>query len=258
MHRKIRILRTYLSECIGTAALIGVGLSVVIFNNGEGSPLLHWIPSPGARRALTGFLFGTTGCLIALSPVGRISGAHINPVVSIAFFLKRRITLAHTVVLIVSQMSGAALGAIPLLLWGRQGASIHYGATLPLAGRTAAAFIGELITTFMLVSGIFFFVGHRHLRRFTPYLMPPLYCLMVWAEGRLSGTSTNPARSFGPAWIGGVWTDYWLYLLAPLAGSILAVLLFSMPPLWKWTITSHKLNQDAPGSLLPPHMNFFQ
>ena len=80
-----KVLWIYLSECIGTALLVGVGLSVVIFNNGPGSPVTAWIPDEGARRALTGFLFGTTGCLITLSPIGRISGAHINPIVSLMF-----------------------------------------------------------------------------------------------------------------------------------------------------------------------------
>lgn len=231
MRRKL--FSIYCSEFIGTALLVGVGLSIVIFNNGEGSPLWQWLPSPGAHRALTGFLFGCTGCLITLSPVGHISGAHINPVVSISFLLKRRMFARHAIGYIIAQLFGAITGALPLLLWGRLGKSIQYGATVPETGRWPAAFAGEIITTFLLVAGIFFFTGHRRLRRFTPFLMPPLYCFMVYWEGPLSGTSTNPARSLGPAVISNCWTGHWLYWLAPITGAFLAVALFQLPVL-KW------------------------
>lgn len=233
MRRKVAYI--YLSEFLGTAALVLIGLSVVIFNNGEGSPVRDWLPSPGARRALTGFLFGTTGCLIALSPVGKISGAHINPIVSIAFLLKKRMSLRHSLGFAIMQIAGAVAGALPLLLWGRQGASIDYGATIPMTNELIAAFIGETVTSCLLISGIFFFSAHRRLRRFTPYLAPPLYCIMVYIEGPLSGTSTNPARSFGPAIISGIWTHHWLvYWVAPFLGALLAVGLFSTPFLREW------------------------
>jgi aquaporin Z len=231
MRRKVFMI--YGCEFIGTALLVGIGLSVVIFNNGEGSPLWRWLPSPGAHRAITGLLFGTTGCLITLSPIGHISGAHINPTVSLAFWWKGRMSARHAIGYIVSQLIGAIAGAFPLLCWGPQGKSVQYGATLPEPGRLAAAFAGETITSFCLVAGIFFFTGHRRLRRFTPFLIPPLFCLMVYAEGPLSGTSTNAARSLGPAVISGCWTAHWLYWLAPIAGAALAVALFQLPVL-KW------------------------
>ncbi len=104
-----RVFSIYLSECLGTALLLAAGLSVVILLNGEGSPFRAWIPSGAARRALTGFLFGSTGCLITLSPIGKISGAHINPIVSIAFYLKRKISGTHALGFVISQMTGALL-----------------------------------------------------------------------------------------------------------------------------------------------------
>jgi aquaporin Z len=231
-----KLVHIYLSECIGTFLLVAVGLSIVIFNNGDGSPVRTLLPDPGARRALTGFLFGCTGCGITLSPVGRISGAHINPIVSFAFRLRKRMSTGHLLGYVLAQLTGSVLGAIPLLLWGRQGASVGYGNTVPLAGHVPAAFIGETITSFLLVAGIFFFSGHRNLRRFTPFLMPPLYCIMVFAEGPLSGTSTNPARSLGPAVVSGTWTCWWLYWLAPLAGATLAVWFFRLPILKWWNV----------------------
>ncbi|HEX9511125.1 MAG TPA: MIP/aquaporin family protein [Puia sp.] len=240
---KGKLFKIYLSECIGTGLLVLAGLSIVIFVNGTGSPILAWIPAEGVRRAITGFLFGTTGCLITLSPVGKISGAHINPIVSLAFWMKKKLSYSHTLGFILAQMAGSVIGALPLLLWGRQGASVNFGATVPITGGTAAAFAGEVITSFLLIAGIFFFTGHRMLRRYTPYLMPVLYCIMVYAEGPLSGTSTNPARSFGPAVVSGVWTAYWLYWIAPLTGAVIAVGLFEMPFFWKWHIKVPKLYQ---------------
>jgi aquaporin Z len=241
----------YLSEFIGTALLVAVGLSIVIFNNGDGSPIRSLVPDPGERRALTGFLFGCTGCFITLSPVGRISGAHINPIVSFAFRLRKRMFTRHFVGYVLAQLTGSILGAIPLLLWGRQGASVGYGNTVPLAGQITAAFLGETITSFMLVAGIFFFSGHRKLRRFTPFLMPPLYCVMVFAEGALSGTSTNPARTLGPAVVSGVWTDWWLYWLAPVAGATLAVWCFRLPVLKWWNVLPKVRHRGKAAAGLP-------
>jgi aquaporin Z len=241
MRRKL--LYIYLSECIGTALLIGIGLSVVIFNNGNGSPVHAMVPDPGMRRAITGFLFGTTGCLITLSPVGRISGAHINPIVSIAFWLRRRMSPRHALGYILAQLTGSIVGALPLLLWGTWGASVGYGNTVPIPDEIPGAFAGETITSFMLIAGIFLFSGHRKLRRFTPFLMPPLYCLMVGVEGALSGTSTNPARTLGPAIISGVWTAWWLYWLAPIAGAVLAVWLFKLPVLRWWKVLPKLLHR---------------
>jgi aquaporin Z len=233
---RTRLVYIYLSECIGTALLVAIGLSVVIFDNGDGSPIRSLLPDPGARRALTGFFFGVTGCAITLSPVGRISGAHINPIVSFAFWLRKRMFTAHFLGYVLAQLIGSILGALPLLSWGHQGASVGYGNTVPLAGKIPAAFIGETITSFLLVAGIFFFSSHRKLRRFTPFLMPPLYCMMVFAEGALSGTSTNPARSLGPAIVSRTWTAWWLYWLAPLAGATLAVWFFRLPMLKWWKV----------------------
>jgi len=240
---KGKLFRIYLSECIGTGALVLIGLSVVILINGVGSPFREWIPSPGTRRAITGFLFGTTGCLITLSPVGKISGAHINPIVSLAFWMKRKMTAMHTLGFILAQLIGAVVGAFPLLLWGGQGSSVNFGATVPLPDGTTAAFAGEVVTSFLLIAGIFFFTGHHMLRRYTPYLMPFLFCIMVYAEGAISGTSTNPARSLGPAVVSGIWTANWLYWIAPVIGAVIAVGVFEMPLFLKFHIKVPKLYQ---------------
>jgi aquaporin Z len=216
--------QTYLSELIGTALLVGVGLSAVIFDFGVGSPLAAMLPDAGIRRLITGFLFGTTGAAIAYSRVGKVSGAHINPVVTLAFYIKGKLSGRDTIGYILAQFVGAIAGSIPLLLWGRMGRSVQFGATTPGAGYTiSAALFGEIITTIGLIVGLFTFLGHQKLRYYTPLLFPFLYAIMVWLEGPISGTSTNPARSLGPAVVSSVWSGWWIYFIGPLAGVFIGV-----------------------------------
>jgi aquaporin Z len=215
----------YVAELVGTALLLLVGLSLVILMFGAGSPLARLIPSEGLRRLLTGFLFGTTGACIALSPVGRESGAHINPVVTLAFRLIGKLDLKTTLGYIGAQLIGAVLGSLPLLLWGEMGRSVAYGATLPGPGiPVSTALLGEMITTFVMVALLAVFLGFRRLRPFTPGIFPPLYAIMVWAEAPLSGTSTNPARSLGPSVVSGAWQGWWIYWVGPIVGMLVAML----------------------------------
>jgi aquaporin Z len=219
--------KPFAAELIGTALLVAVGLSIVIFDFGAGSPLLQALPSMALRRSITGFLFGTTGALIALSRLGKESGAHINPVVTLAFWLIGRMRARHAVGYVACQLAGALVGAVPLLAWGAMGRSVIYGATVPgLAYGATWALLGETVTTFALIFGLFLFLRHRFLRAFTPALFPPLYAIMVWLEAPISGTSTNPARSFGPAAISGDWHGWWIYWLGPLIGTVMAVASF--------------------------------
>lgn len=214
--------KLFFSEFIGTALLLVGGLSFVIIDFGKGSPVPHWIPSEAARRAITGFLFGSCGALITISPVGFWSGAHINPSVTLAFWLKRTLPARVAAGYVVAQMLGAVVGCLPLLLWGGMGASAEFGATTPGPFGPWVAMAGEAVCTFCLVSLIYYFVGHEKLKRFTPATIPPLFCILVWLEAPLSGTSTNLARSFGPSVVAGVWTGWWVYAGGPLIGVGLA------------------------------------
>jgi aquaporin Z len=219
------------SEFVGTAILVAAGLSVVILDFGQGSPVVGYLPSASWRRLITGLLFGTTGALIALSPLGKESGAHINPAVTVAFWLMGKLRTRHALGYVIAQLAGAVAGAIPLLLWGPTGRSIGFGVTLPGADYGAGwAMLGETVTTFALITGLFFFLGHRRIRAFTPALFPVLYGIMVLVEAPLSGTSTNPARSLGPAVISGDWRDWWVYWLGPQMGTFIGVAVYR----WTW------------------------
>lgn len=220
------LLRLCLSEFIGTAALLSIGLSCVIFNWGSGSPVARLMPYAPYRRLLTGFMFGSTACLVSLSPVGKISGAHINPAVSLAFWMRKKMKTRAMLGYIISQMLGAVAGSIPLLLWGAQGKSVDYGNTVPGDAGVWAALLGEVVTTACLITTLFGFLGSPRLRGYTPFTLPFLLCFLVWAEGAISGTSINPARSFGPAVISNVYTGFWVFLAGPMGGAAGVVLLF--------------------------------
>ena len=217
------------AELLGTALLVGAGCSLVIVDFGAGSPVAALVPGAGLRRALTGFLFGCIGALIALSPLGKVSGAHINPAVTLAFWLERRMKAQVALGYVVAQLVGGILGALLLLPWGKMGESVAYGATAPGPGGPWIALLGEAAATFCLVAGLFFFLGRRRLRGFTPALFPFMYALLVWLEAPVSGASTNPARSLGPGIVAGAWSGWWAYWLGPLLGTLAAVGLHQAP-----------------------------
>jgi aquaporin Z len=214
----------YGSEFAGTALLVAVGLSFVILDFGTGTPVARWLPDPGPRRVLTGFLFGLTGAMITISPVGKHSGAHLNPVVTLSFWLIGKLPGRCAAGYVAAQFLGGGIGAVPLLAWGAMGRSVEFGATIP-SGLTAGV-AGELLATFVMVASLFFFLRRRWLRAFTPALFPLLYAVMVGLEGPVSGTSTNPARSFGPSLIAGEWRGWWVYWIGPALGAVLAVILY--------------------------------
>jgi len=219
----------FISEFFGTALLLLGGLSLVIFMFGAGSPMAELIPIVKLRQVITGFLFGSIGASIALSPIGKVSGAHINPAVTMTFWLFGKIEGRLAVTYILAQMTGAIFGCLPLLFWGQMGRSIEFGATIPGEGYSLqTVMLGEIITTFTMVSLLVIFIGFRQIRQFTPFMFPFLYAIMVPLEAAISGTSTNPARSLGPAVISGQWEGWWIYLIGPLAGALLASLACSL------------------------------
>jgi aquaporin Z len=204
------------------------GLSLVNFMFGTGSPKERLVTSVVLRQILTGFLFGCVGATIAVSSVGKESGAHINPAVTLGFWLMQKLDARTALGYVVAQLIGASVGCLPLLAWGSMGRSVAFGATIPGENYTIeTALMGEAVTTFALVAGLCLFIGFRHLRPFTPAMIPFLYAIMVPLEAPISGTSTNPARTFGPALLSGQWQGWWIYWLGPLIGTLVAILVCS-------------------------------
>ena len=216
--------RLFLSELVGTAVLLLGGLSIVIFMFGTGSPMERILPSVKIRQMTTGFLFGCVGTLITLSTVGKESGAHINPAVTLAFWMFQKLDTRTALGYVIAQLLGAAVGCLPLLVWGSMGRSVAFGATTPGKGYSIeTVLMGEVVTTFALVTALCLFIGFRHIRPYTPFMIPFLYAVMVPLEASISGTSTNPARTLGPALIAGQWEGWWVYWVGPLTGTLVAV-----------------------------------
>ncbi|GAC1461140.1 MAG: aquaporin [Chamaesiphon sp.] len=215
----------YGAELLGTAFLVFFGLSAVVFDFAKGLPMEHLIPNQSVRLLITGLLFAGSGSLVAISPLGKLSGAHINPSVSLAFWAQGKMHHHDIGGYIIGQFLGAIIGAMLLVfVWGKYADSVHNGITLPgQAYPLWYVFLAEVFMTFLLVLSIFIFVSSQRLMRWTPLMTWLLVATMVWLEAPISGTSLNPARSIGPDLVTWFWQNQWLYCIAPPLGSMLAV-----------------------------------
>jgi aquaporin Z len=218
----------YGSELVGTAFLVFIALSALTFNFGSGSPLAVVLPNSSGRRLMTGLMLAGSGSLMAISPLGKLSGAHINPAISLAFWLQGKMHHHDLVGYLASQFLGAALGAgLVVLIWRERAASVHNGVTAPGVGYPIwSVFLSEMGFTCLLVLAIFLFVSSHRLMHWTPLMTWMLVALIYWQAAPISGSSLNPARSFGPALVSWFWRDQWVYYLAPPIGALLAVVLF--------------------------------
>jgi aquaporin Z len=234
----------YGAEFLGTMLLVFGGLSAVVLDFSNGTPMAGLIPGKSPRLLLTGLLFAGTGSLIAISPLGRRSGAHINPSVSLGFFVHGKMHFRDFFAYVISQFGGAIVGAFLLhLVWGEHAASVKDGMTVPGVPTYTVpeAFAAEMALTGLMVLLIFIFVSSKRLMRWTPLMNWLLIATMVWQEAPISGTSLNPARSIGPALIYGCWHDQWLYCIAPPLGAICAVGLYRLLARGKHDIRTCKL-----------------
>jgi aquaporin Z len=156
--------------------------------------------------------------------IGGLSGAHLNPAVTLAFSLRGDFPRRRVAPYLAAQIAGAILAALLLLvIYGNVG---HLGATLPHLG-SGTALVTEIILTAALLLVIFGTTAAG------PRLVGPNSALAVGATIALpgliaspvSGASMNPARSLGPALIGGNMGTYWIYLVGPLCGAVIALAL---------------------------------
>lgn len=224
--------RLYLCEFWATALLLigGICSNVAIGSplSPIGRALAHW---PSLQTALQGLAFGLSSTFAALSPFGRVSGAHLSPSISLAFCLGERLALTDLVFYVLAQISGAVLGAglvaasgLVWPVWGKWCVAARYAATFPspLVPPWWAC-IGEATTTALLVAVVLLCGARPSLRPFAAWAAGPLFFILNPFEAWLSGDSTNLARSFGPALVSGAWQDFWIYLAGPFTGAAIMI-----------------------------------
>lgn len=217
-------LEEFASEFLGTAFLLFCVVGVVVALFAPASPLVSLVPSQAIRLFITGLALGGAGWAVAVSPPGRLSGAHVNPAISVGFFILGKMDIQDAAGYVVSQMAGAIVGAeAGRFAVGRWAAQVNGAALTPSPSvSTGWAFLAEVAATFALAFLIYTFVSHRSLVHWTPAMVTVAVGILVWLDGNISGCGMNPARWFGCAFAAGYWRLYWVYVLGPLAGSVAA------------------------------------
>ena len=208
--------------------MLFLGVSAVSFMWGPGSPV-PVVPYGPLRRLLTGLLFAGGGTAVVYSPLGQISGGHLNPAVTLAFWRLGKVPARDAVLYVVMQFAGALLGVYAAgVAWGPLTAGAHYAATVPGLNYTqAGALAAETVCTFLLVFLIFVCVNKPTLAARTGLFAGGLVALLVTIEAPISGTSLNPARTLGPAILAQDYSALWIYFVGPIAGALMAVAAFS-------------------------------
>jgi aquaporin Z len=185
------------------------------------SPLHLALPNADVRRVLIGLAMGLTAMALIYSPWGQRSGAHMNPAVTLTFWRLGKVATWDAVFYIVAQCLGGVVGV--LLVQSLCGAAfssapVNYIATVPGSHGTWVAALAEFTISAVLMSIVLLLANSKVYARFTGLCAGLLVALYISVEAPLSGMSMNPARSLASAWPAGIWTDFWIYLLAPVAG----------------------------------------
>ena len=206
-------MKKFASEVIGTFALVFAGTGAIVINHVSHGAITH------AGIALT---FG----LIVLAMIytfGDVSGAHLNPAVTLGFFVAGRMPGREVFPYIAAQLIGATLASA--VLRGLFPEHPDLGATLP-AGSERQSFILEFILTAILMLVILSVSTSAKEKGITAGIaIGSVIALEAMFAGPISGASMNPARSFAPAVISGHLEHLWLYLVAPTLGACSATLL---------------------------------
>ena len=209
-------MKKYVAEFLGTYALVFAGTGAIIIDQETHGSISH------VGIAIT---FG----LIVMSMIyalGDISGAHLNPAVSIAFTVAKKFPVKKLIPFIVSQLSGAVAASLTLKYLFP--ANQLLGATIP-TGTDLQSFILEFILTFFLMLVIINVAkGSKEQGMFAGLAIGSVVALEAMFAGPICGASMNPARSLGPAVVSGHTEHLWVYLSATALGAVFAI------PVWNF------------------------
>lgn len=215
-----------IAELIGTFTLTFIGAGAIICNvpNGAG----------GGGGLVAIALAHGLALSMAVYATGHISGGHINPAVTCAMLVTRRIKPGLAVSYIISQLAGAVLAAYLLksvfpekaVVAARLGATLGSPENASLLGPGGTLLL-EAILTFLLITTIFgVAVDKRGPKNVYGFAIGLTICFDILAAGPLTGASMNPARSFGPALVGGYWDMHFVYWLGPILGAVAGALIY--------------------------------
>jgi aquaporin NIP len=205
--------RLLAAEFVGTFTLVFAGCGAIMVD-----AKTHALGHVGVAIS-----FGLV-IMVMIYAVGHISGAHFNPAVSFAFALSRHFPWRHTLGYWAAQLLGALTAAA--ILRGSLGNVAHVGASLP-SGSQSQSFLWELVLTFFLMFVIMAVATDtRAVGEAAAIAIGGTVGLDAMFGGPISGASLNPARSIGPALIGGDVHALWLYIVAPLAGAALGAVVY--------------------------------
>lgn len=214
------VINKYLAELLGTMILVGLGsMGILAAGGAENS----------AQMIAIGLAFGLA-LLAGIWVVGHVSGAHFNPAVTLAMLADGRISLSDAIGYWVAQFAGATVGS--LIVLGASGSADAVAGTATGYSDLTAAIVAEITLTAVFVWVIMTTTSYSRSRGFHAPLAIALTLVGVHMAGiPFSGASVNPARSFGPALVGGaIGSDLWVYLYAPLIGALLAWALYRLFP----------------------------
>jgi aquaporin Z len=203
------------AEAIGTYFLVLIGPGAVMVNAYSGGAL-------GGVGIGLAFAFVVTAMIFAL---GHLSGAHINPAVTVAFWSVRRFPAREVAPYLLAQCSGAVLAALTLRgILGPRGAM---GATLPSVGIWQSLVVETLFSFVLMLVIMAVATDDRVADGFAAIAVGLTvgFCALL---GPLTGSSMNPARSLGPAIAGGGWEGHWLYWVGPLVGMVSAARVYDL------------------------------
>ncbi len=202
-------LKKYLAEFIGTFVLVFVACGVA--------------GQTGGSLVATSLAFGLVIVAMAYS-IGNISGCHINPAVSIAMLVSKKMTLKDFCGYVVAQFLGAIAGAG--VLYGVVKDAAKLGCNSTAAVGVGVSFVVEAVLTCIFVLAILGVTSKQENGNIAGLVIGGALTLVHLLGINFTGTSVNPARSFGPALIAGQLGDIWVFLLAPLCGGIIAALIY--------------------------------
>ena len=195
--------------------------TVLLFH--PGYPALRVLPSPVLRRLVMGIAMGVTAVLIIHSPIGKRSGAHFNPAITLTYFRLKKIAVWDAVFYVLFQFMGGIAGVgISALLLGTKLADpgVNYAVTVPGSYGTGAAFAAELFMASLLMIVVLWTSNQPRLAGYTSYGVGVLIMFYILLFAPVSGFSINPARTVGSAVFAHLWSAGWVYFAAPLLGML--------------------------------------